>query len=149
MTTVTRRFVWDAAHRLLNHDGNCRFLHGHRYVAEVTCKAPELNALGMVIDFSIIKQKVGDWINSYWDHNTIINQDDKELFGLMSCLKTAKEPFRLKHPTTLKPLNPTVENLAFVLYEIANNLLNREGVNVIEVKIHETENCFAIYKGEK
>src|SRR5262245_52482042 len=72
----TRKLEFDAGHRVLGHGGKCRHLHGHRYVAEVTCYAEELDKLGFVVDFSVIKTVVGDWIDENFDHNMILNPKD-------------------------------------------------------------------------
>lgn len=52
-------------HRLdLPYQSKCTNLHGHNWVVTVHCKARELNAQGMVIDFTRIKQK----IHGHLDH---------------------------------------------------------------------------------
>jgi len=57
---ATIRLEWDMGHRLPNHGGACRNLHGHRYVAEVTFEGDIINTPGasdegMVTDFQDIK----------------------------------------------------------------------------------------------
>lgn len=47
---------FDAAHRLLNYEGKCRNLHGHRWQVKLYLKSGELNEQGMVMDFSDIKK---------------------------------------------------------------------------------------------
>lgn len=59
MYYVTKRLEISAAHRLeLPYASKCTALHGHNWVITVQCRARELNAEGMVTDFTIIKQKV-------------------------------------------------------------------------------------------
>lgn len=59
MYYVTKRLEISAAHRLeLPYASKCTVLHGHNWVITVQCRARELNAEGMVTDFTIIKQKV-------------------------------------------------------------------------------------------
>jgi 6-pyruvoyltetrahydropterin/6-carboxytetrahydropterin synthase len=59
-TRIVKRFSFEAAHQLPNHDGACRRLHGHGYVVEVAVTGP-LDVLkgssseGMVMDFSVVK----------------------------------------------------------------------------------------------
>ena len=36
MISVTRRLEFDAGHRIPDHRSQCRNLHGHRYVLEIT-----------------------------------------------------------------------------------------------------------------
>ena len=48
-----------AAHSLhLSYPSKCENLHGHNWVITVHCRARELNADGMVTDFTHIKERV-------------------------------------------------------------------------------------------
>lgn len=48
-----------AAHRLeLDYESKCTSLHGHNWVITVFCRSNELNANGMVVDFTHIKRDV-------------------------------------------------------------------------------------------
>ena len=81
MTVVTRRVEFDAAHRVMKHESKCRHLHGHRYAAEITCEG-KLDTLDRVIDFGVIKNLVGEWIDELLDHGTILNVEDTALIEL-------------------------------------------------------------------
>lgn len=136
MPEITRVFRFDAAHRILGHQGKCIHLHGHGYVAEVTVQAPSLDALGMVVDFSVIKEKVGKWIEDNWDHNAILNKGDPLVPFLQNNGLTTKKPYVL-----LDHRNPTAEELAEELFYVARDLL--PDLKVIRVRIWETPNCCA------
>lgn len=59
MYIVTKRLEISACHRLdLSYPSKCTSLHGHNWVITVTCQAEELNADGMVEDFTAIKEAV-------------------------------------------------------------------------------------------
>lgn len=59
MYYVKKRFEISAAHRLnLSYESKCSNIHGHNWVITVECRAKELNADGMVTDFTHIKQLV-------------------------------------------------------------------------------------------
>ena len=61
MYYVKKRFEISAAHRLnLDYDSKCTNYHGHNWIITVECKARELNANGMVTDFTHIKHLVMD-----------------------------------------------------------------------------------------
>lgn len=64
MYTVIKRMEVSAAHSLkLSYRSKCENLHGHNWIITVYCRSKELNADGMVVDFSHIKQVVKDsWI---------------------------------------------------------------------------------------
>jgi 6-pyruvoyltetrahydropterin/6-carboxytetrahydropterin synthase len=156
--TITRRFEFDAAHRVLGHGGKCQHLHGHRYAAEVQLRTEQLNELGMVIDFGLVKVIIGQWIDSELDHNTILNANDpiaevmlanklKIIPGDDSDPKYYKQgkAFSDKSPYLMKD-NPTAENLAVELLNMIQAELQESdfpGIQVVSVRLYETPNCWA------
>lgn len=61
MYYVTKEFEISAAHRLeLDYPSKCSAVHGHNWYITVHCRAKELNANGMVTDFTQIKALVND-----------------------------------------------------------------------------------------
>ncbi len=59
MYIVKKRLEIAASHSLkLSYESKCECLHGHNWVIEIYCRSHELNADGMVIDFSHIKKLV-------------------------------------------------------------------------------------------
>ena len=75
--TITRRLEFDAGHRVFGHESKCATLHGHRYVVEVTAQAAKLDSVGRVIDFSVLKERIGAWLDEKWDHNVIVFEQDE------------------------------------------------------------------------
>ena len=64
MYTVIKRMEISAAHSLsLSYPSKCENLHGHNWIVTVHCRSKELNADGMVIDFTHIKQVVKDQLD--------------------------------------------------------------------------------------
>lgn len=64
-TKVSKVFYFDAAHRIPNHRGKCKNLHGHTYRLIVTIEGDVES--GMVIDFEDLKKIVDPVIEKY-DH---------------------------------------------------------------------------------
>lgn len=59
MYYVTKKIEISGSHRLtLSYPSKCSNLHGHNWIITVHCKAAELNADGMVTDFSHIKENI-------------------------------------------------------------------------------------------
>lgn len=59
MYTVIKRMEVSASHSLeLPYPSKCENLHGHNWIITVYCRSRELNADGMVVDFSDIKHIV-------------------------------------------------------------------------------------------
>lgn len=136
--TCTRRLQFCAGHRVMNHESKCANPHGHNYVVFITAIAPHLDAIGRVIDFSVLKEKVGGWIEEHWDHTFICFKDDMELMALLSAA-----PGRNKNIWT-SPFNPTAEEMArYLLERVCPDVLQDTGVVVTKVVVHETENCYA------
>lgn len=144
MLTATRRIEWDAGHRVFLHGGKCNQPHGHRYAAEITVQAlaleDGLDALGMVVDFSAVKAVYGEYIDRTWDHGFLVYEEDTELLLAMRSIAGAK--------VYCCGFNPTAENIArwLGMYVPLVEGLALYGVEVIEVKLYETPNCFAVWK---
>jgi len=148
---ITRRLHFSAGHRLLNHEGGCSHLHGHNYFAFITCKtAAELDSVGRVIDFAVVKQRVGGWLDEKWDHGYILNSDDRAGREAMKAFDTFGGPSGLLTDTEQKlfllpNMNPTAENMAsFLLRSVCPKVLHNTGVVTTAVRLEETENCFAV-----
>ena len=70
MYYITKRIEISAAHRLtLDYESKCTRLHGHNWIITVHCRAEELDANGMVTEFTHIKNVVTDKL----DH-TVLNE---------------------------------------------------------------------------
>ncbi|MCW5589235.1 MAG: 6-carboxytetrahydropterin synthase [Legionellales bacterium] len=133
--TCKRRFHWSMGHRLLDHEGECKHLHGHNYVAIVYAEAEELDHLGRVIDFGILKKRIGDWIATHWDHAFTRSKHDHLMAEILK-IANSKEH--------VMPYNPTAENLArYLLTDVCPLVLVDTTVTVTKVVIWETENCSA------
>lgn len=137
MMTITRKLEFDAGHRVMNHESKCATLHGHRYVVEVTATADNLDSIGRIIDFSVLKAKIGEWIDLHWDHTTIVfEQDLATIQGLHMCPSFKS--------IWISPWNPTAENMAdYLLRSVCPKVLEGTGVAVIALKLYETPNCWA------
>lgn len=137
MITCTRTLEFDAAHRVMNHESKCATLHGHRYKVEITAHASNLDDIGRVIDFSVIKEKIGTWLDQQWDHTTILCYHDKDAVKLMELMPGKKKPW-------IAAFNPTAENMAdHLLTKVCPLLLSKTGVIVVKVRVWETPNCWA------
>jgi 6-pyruvoyltetrahydropterin/6-carboxytetrahydropterin synthase len=132
MFRVTKEIYFCYGHRLLNYAGKCKNLHGHNGKAVVTLETAGLDALGMVVDFSRIKQSVGAWIDETLDHKMILHRDDPALPELR----------RLGEPVVVLDVNPTAENIARLICDHAL----AQGLPVTEVTLWETETSFATYR---
>lgn len=148
MQLCTRRIQFCAGHRVAGHESKCSNLHGHNYILFVTAQAEELDGIGRVIDFSVLKDLVGGWVESNWDHGLVLWKHDDEALALVRELRWRVPGKSDPMPQKLYelPVNPTAENMAsFLVREICPVLLTGSGVRVVRAELWETENCLAVY----
>lgn len=55
MYKLTKRLKFEAAHRIVGHPGKCDRLHGHTYYVDVEVRGTDLDELGILIDFNVLK----------------------------------------------------------------------------------------------
>jgi 6-pyruvoyltetrahydropterin/6-carboxytetrahydropterin synthase len=123
----------DYGHRVMGHENKCATVHGHLGVIHVHACSDDLDSVGRVIDFSVIKEKVGGWLDTYWDHAFIANKDDRQLIANITVIPGQFKPiFEL-------PSNPTAENLAsYLLHEVCPLLMAGTGVTIYKIEFWET-----------
>lgn len=136
MIRITRRENFNAAHRLYNPKwsaeknfevfGPCSRLHGHNWTLYVTVTGEINEDTGFVMDLKKLKDLVREVIIDKVDHS-YLNEDVDFLRGQLPSTEIfSREIWRQLEPT----------------------LKERYGVNLFEVKLHETENHYAQYFGE-
>ncbi len=135
MYQISREIPFCYGHRLLNYKGKCANLHGHNGLAVITIESPQLNELGMVIDFGEIKATVSKWIDTNLDHRMLLHKDDPIL------------PYLRQHnePMFVMDVNPTAENIARTIFEYTV----AQGYRVTEVTLWETESSYATYSADQ
>ena len=130
--SVTKTISFCYGHRLMGHKGKCRHLHGHNGLVEIEVEAEELDELGVVMDFSDIRDVVKGWIDSNLDHRMILHRNDEAV----PALRTLEEPMYLIDE------NPTAENISKLIYGKARDM----GIDVKEVRLWETPSSYAAYR---
>lgn len=130
---LTLKFKFDAAHRLMNHSGQCRNLHGHTWVVEAVVSGAIKKESGMVVDFQDLKLRFKSVINDY-DHAVILNKNDMIL----------PPSYDLKRAYV--DGEPTCENLAIQLFRSLVKVLYDE-LELKSVRVWESENASAIATG--
>ncbi|MGY8887137.1 MAG: 6-pyruvoyl trahydropterin synthase family protein [Flavobacteriales bacterium] len=132
--TVYRSAHFNAAHRLFREDwsdaknkeifGKCSnpHYHGHNYELEVGITGAVDDETGFLIDLKILKNIIKEEVENPLDHKNL-NVEVADF----------------------KDLNPTVENIAVVIW---NRLRKRIGAEYdVSVKLFETPRNFVVYTG--
>ncbi len=130
---VFRRARFNAAHRLYCKDWNdeqnnavfglCNNpnFHGHNYTLEVKLIGEIDPVTGYVIDLKILKDIIQEEVEERFDHRNL-NLDCPEF----------------------ENLNPTVENIAVVIYNILSQRQELAGYE-LSLRLYETENNYVEY----
>lgn len=139
MITASRRIQFAAGHRVYGHESKCAHVHGHNYVAMLHAAGvkEETDGIGRVIDFSVLKERVGSWVERRWDHGMILSAEDP-LVDVFQAMEGGR------HKLFVAPFNPTAELMAkHLLCVVGPEVLAGTGVELVAVTLWETENCQA------
>lgn len=112
---------FSAAHNLRGYRGKCEELHGHNWRVEVSVGSDQLDKIGMVEDFKVVKEKL----------RGILDLFDHKYLNVL--------PY-------FKKKNPTSENIAKLIYQKLKEKIRRNDLKVLWVKVGETENSCAVYR---
>jgi 6-pyruvoyltetrahydropterin/6-carboxytetrahydropterin synthase len=131
--TATRYHDFSTGHRVYGHESKCAHLHGHNYRVYFTVQADELDHVGRVLDFSVIKDLLCEWLEEHWDHRFLIWSQDPWAQGLKQLDSEG---------TVIVEFNPTAENMGnYLLNTVAPEQLKGTGAKLISVNIQETRKC--------
>jgi 6-pyruvoyltetrahydropterin/6-carboxytetrahydropterin synthase len=108
---------FSSAHNLRNYEGNCERLHGHNWKIEVYLQGEELDDIGMLIDFKILKKEL------------------KILLDELDHIYLNEHPYFAK-------VNPTSENMAKYIFD---RLKEKFGEKVYKILVWESDRSVAEY----
>lgn len=113
---------FSAAHALRGYRGKCENLHGHNWKVEVYVRGEQLDNVGMLVDFKVLKAATRR-VMKYLDHQNL-----NEL-----------QPFD-------NEMNPSSEHLAeFILLRVSEEISDSR-VKVYKVRVWETPSTCATYE---
>jgi 6-pyruvoyltetrahydropterin/6-carboxytetrahydropterin synthase len=123
MFEVSVEETFSSGHALRGYKGKCENPHGHNYRVQVTLEGPQLDSIGLLIDFTELKRVI---------RNVVQRLDHQFINDL--------EPF-----TTV---NPSAENMAKYFFdEVTRQLTDLPGgAHVTNIVIWETDTASARYR---
>lgn len=140
---IRKLFKGEGAHIVRNcSTTRCKSsIHGHSFEIEVFLTSDKLDNGGMIVDFSLIKKNIGQWIDSF-DHCMLLWEKDNPEY---------KEDVKKWCDRWIElPISPSAENLALYICYMVNRMLeatefnNGEGdVVCSKVIYHETSTGYA------
>ena len=126
MFQVSVEETFSSGHALRGYKGKCENVHGHNYRVQVTLAGPQLDNIGLLVDFTELKRVL----------RRIIAEIDHQFLNDL-------EPF--------KTVNPSAENLAKYFYDETSRQLKTlpAGAGITEVTVWETDTASAQYRPGK
>ena len=124
---IAKEFRWEMGHRLPEHFGLCKNIHGHSYKMLVEFEG-ELDKNGMIIDYYDV-EKIIDPIIEKLDHAFMVNKDDKIVLEFLEKMNSKK---------VVVAFQSTAENICtYILGEVKKTNLSLN-VKAIKVRVYET-----------
>ena len=124
---IAKAFRWEMGHRLPEHFGLCKNIHGHSYRLIVEFEG-ELDKQGMIIDFYDVEKIINPIIEKL-DHAFMVNKNDEATIKFLEEVNSKK---------IIVDFNSTVENISkYLLSEIKKGSF-RKNVKSLKVRVYET-----------
>jgi 6-pyruvoyltetrahydropterin/6-carboxytetrahydropterin synthase len=132
MIKIAKEFHWEMGHRLPEHFGLCKNIHGHSYKLIVEFEG-KLDDKGMVIDFYDVEKIISPIIDEL-DHAFIVKDDDVITLEFLEKLNSKK---------VIVNFFTTVENICnYILEKIIKSKLP-DNVENVQVRVYETAEDYA------
>ena len=115
-------------HRQWRDKGHCSYVHGYGRYVRLTFEATKLDERGWVMDFGDLKT-VKSWIDSEWDHRTLIAANDP----VIPELKILEEVGGINLNILPEGYLPGIEESCRYLYDKLNPVIQRKTNNRVEI----------------
>lgn len=129
---IAKEFYWEMGHRIPEHFGKCKNIHGHSYKMLVEIDGDILEN-GMVMDYYNLKDTIEPLIEKL-DHAFLVNKDDKLVIEFLEKINSKK---------VVVDFQSTAENITmFFLNEIKKAKLP-PNIRKVKVRVYETFDDYA------
>ena len=129
---IAKEFYWEMGHRLPDHFGLCKNIHGHSYKMILTVEG-QMNEQQMVIDYYDLEKIINPIIQEF-DHSFMVNKNDKIVIEFLNQINSKKVEV---------DFDATVENIClFMLNKIKDASLPKN-IRAITVRVYETKFDYA------
>lgn len=129
---IAKEFRWEMGHRLPEHFGLCKNIHGHSYKMIVEFEG-ELDKNQMIIDYYDVEKIINPLIEKL-DHSFMVNKNDKVVLEFLEKMNSKK---------VIVDFNSTAENIcSYLLSEIKKCSLP-SNISSVKVRVYETQFDYA------
>jgi len=129
---IAKEFRWEMGHRLPEHFGLCKNIHGHSYKMIVEFEG-ELNNDQMVIDYYDVEKIINPIIEKL-DHAFMVNKNDEIVIDFLEKIKSKK---------VVVDFDATAENICNYFINQINKSTLPLNIRAIKVRVFETQFDYA------
>jgi len=130
---IAKEFRWEMGHRLPEHFGKCKNIHGHSYKMTVELEG-EVEESGMVMDYYDLKKMVEPIVERL-DHAFMVYKEDKEIISFLE---------KMKSKMVVVEFQSTVENICKYFLEEIKKASFPKNVKKVSIRIYETADDYAL-----
>ena len=129
---IAKEFNWEMGHRLPEHFGKCKNIHGHSYKMLVEIEGDVMEN-GMVMDYYHLRDVIDPLVEKM-DHAFLVYKDDQNVIEFLEKMNSKR---------VVVDFQSTVENITrFFLNEIKNAKMP-ENIKKVKVRVCETPDDYA------
>ena len=129
---IAKEFRWEMGHRLPEHFGQCKNIHGHSYKMLAEFEG-NLDEQGMVIDYYDVEKIINTIIENL-DHAFMVNKNDKVVIEFLEKLNSKK---------VVVDFQSTAENICTYLLNEVRRASLPNNIKKIKVRVYETAQDYA------
>ncbi|MFZ1518478.1 MAG: 6-carboxytetrahydropterin synthase [Ignavibacteriaceae bacterium] len=129
---IAKEFRWEMGHRLPEHFGLCKNIHGHSYKMIVEFEG-ELDQNQMVIDYYDVERIINPVIEKL-DHSFMVNINDLVVLEFLEKMNSKK---------VVVDFNSTAENICLYLLNEIKKCELPQNISSVKVRVYETQFDYA------
>lgn len=129
---IAKEFRWEMGHRLPDHFGLCKNIHGHSYKMIIEFEG-NLNKDQMVIDYYDVEKIINPIIEKL-DHSYMVNKNDKVLLDFLEKINSKR---------VVVDFFATAENICLYLLDEVRKYQLPENIASVKVRVYETQLDYA------
>lgn len=129
---IAKEFKWEMGHRLPEHFGNCKNIHGHSYKMIIELEGA-VDVSGMVMDYYDVKMIIEPIVDNL-DHAFMVYKEDKEIISFLE---------KVKSKMLVVDFQSTVENICNYFLNEVKKVSLPQNIEKVTVRIYETSDDYA------
>jgi len=129
---IAKEFRWEMGHRLPDHSGGCKNIHGHSYKMIVSLEG-ETNEYGMIMDYYDLG-RITEPIIEKLDHAFMVSREDADTIAFLK---------KLNSKMIIVEFQTTVENICRYLLNEIKKTGFPGNITKIVVRVYEAEDDYA------